>query len=51
MPAASARLDERRQKMITLESGKLTIQNLQALESVSLFNPDYLHLDYGQERG
>jgi CRP-like cAMP-binding protein len=36
----------RRQKLITLDSGTLTIQNLQALEEVSFFNADYLHQDY-----
>jgi transcription initiation factor IIE alpha subunit len=39
----------RRQKLITLEGGKLTIQDLDALEEVSFFNPDYLHLDYGRD--
>jgi CRP-like cAMP-binding protein len=37
----------RRQKLITLDGGTLTIQNLPALEELSFFNPDYLHLDYG----
>jgi CRP-like cAMP-binding protein len=37
----------RRQKLITLEGGTLTIQDLDALKEVSFFNPDYLHLDYG----
>jgi CRP-like cAMP-binding protein len=37
----------RRQKLITLDAGTLTIQNLEALKEVSFFNPDYLHLDYG----
>src|ERR1700692_3027101 len=36
----------RRQKLITLDRGTLTIQNLHALEELSFFNPDYLHLDY-----
>jgi len=36
----------RRQKLITLDGGTLTIQNLQALEELSFFNPEYLHLDY-----
>jgi CRP-like cAMP-binding protein len=36
----------RRRKLITLDGGTLTIQNLEALEKLSLFNPDYLHLDY-----
>lgn len=39
----------RRQKLITLDSGTLTIQNLQALEELSFFNADYLHLDYAAE--
>jgi CRP-like cAMP-binding protein len=37
----------RRQQLITLEGGTLTIQNLDKLMEASLFNPDYLHLDYG----
>ena len=36
----------RRRKLITLNGGTLTIQNLKALEKLSFFNPDYLHLDY-----
>ena len=40
----------RRQKLITLEGGTLTIQDLEALEQVSFFNPDYLHLDYSREK-
>src|SRR3984893_691117 len=40
----------RRQKLITLEGGTLTIQDLEALKDVSFFNPDYLHLDYGIEK-
>jgi CRP-like cAMP-binding protein len=36
----------RRQKLITLNGGTLTIQNLRALEDLSFFNADYLHLDY-----
>jgi Crp-like helix-turn-helix protein len=39
----------RRQKLITLEGGTLTIQDLDALKEVSFFNPDYLHLDYSNE--
>jgi CRP-like cAMP-binding protein len=39
----------RRQKLITLEGGTLTIQDLPALKEVSFFNPDYLHLDYAKE--
>jgi CRP-like cAMP-binding protein len=43
----------RRQKLITLEGGTLSIQDLDALKELSFFNPDYLHLDYsnGQPRG
>jgi CRP-like cAMP-binding protein len=40
----------RRQKLITLEGGTLTIQDLEALKEVSFFNPDYLHLDYSKEK-
>src|ERR1700735_5108713 len=40
----------RRQKLITLEAGTLTIQDLDALKEVSFFNPDYLHLDYSNEK-
>ena len=40
----------RRQKLITLEAGKLAIQDLEALKEVSFFNPDYLHLDYSNEK-
>jgi len=40
----------RRQKLITFDNGTLTIQDLQALEELSFFNPDYLHLDYGAEK-
>ena len=40
----------RRQKLITLENGTLTIQDLKALKEVSFFNPDYLHLDYSSEK-
>jgi CRP-like cAMP-binding protein len=36
----------RRQNLITLDGGTLTIQNLKALEELSFFNPDYLHQDY-----
>jgi len=39
----------RRQKLITLEGGTLTIQDLEALKEMSFFNPDYLHLDYSKE--
>src|ERR1700690_590096 len=37
----------RRQKLITLDGGTLTIQNLRALEELSFFSAEYLHLDYG----
>jgi CRP-like cAMP-binding protein len=40
----------RRQKLITLENGTLSIQDLDALKEVSFFNPDYLHLDYSGEK-
>src|SRR6202035_1614040 len=40
----------RRQKLITLEGGTLTIQDLDALKEVSFFNPDYLHLDYSNDQ-
>jgi CRP-like cAMP-binding protein len=40
----------RRQKLITLNGGTLTIQDLDALKEVSFFNPDYLHLDYSGEK-
>ena len=40
----------RRRKLITLNGGTLTIQNLKALEKLSFFNPDYLHLDYKANR-
>ena len=40
----------RRQKLITLEGGVLTIQDLPALEEVAFFNADYLHLDYGNDK-
>jgi CRP-like cAMP-binding protein len=40
----------RRQKLITLNGRTLTIQNLRALEQLSLFNPEYLHLDYSAEK-
>ena len=35
----------RRRKLITLNGGTLSIQNLRALEELSLFNADYLHLE------
>ena len=40
----------RRRKLITLNGGTLTIQNLQALEKLSLFNAAYLHLDYKADK-
>lgn len=40
----------RRQNLITLDAGTLTIQNLPALQELSFFNADYLHLDYAAER-
>jgi len=40
----------RRRNLITLESGTLTIQNLDELKNLSFFNPDYLHLDYGNDK-
>jgi CRP-like cAMP-binding protein len=40
----------RRKKLITLENGTLTIQDLDALKEISFFNPDYLHLDYSSDK-
>jgi CRP-like cAMP-binding protein len=40
----------RRQKLIILEGGTLSIQDLGTLQELALFNPDYLHLDYSSER-
>ncbi len=40
----------RRQKLITLDAGTLTIQDLHALEELSFFNADYLHLDYAADK-
>jgi CRP-like cAMP-binding protein len=40
----------RRRKLITLNGGTLTIQNLRALEELSLFNADYLHLEQNAAR-
>jgi CRP-like cAMP-binding protein len=40
----------RRQKLIALDDGRLTVQNLQALQELAFFNPDYLHLDYGADK-
>jgi CRP-like cAMP-binding protein len=41
----------RREKLITLQNGTLTIENLDKLVEVSFFNPDYLHLDYRKDKG
>jgi CRP-like cAMP-binding protein len=40
----------RRQKLITLDDGRLTIQNLRILEELSFFNVDYLHLEHGPDK-
>jgi CRP-like cAMP-binding protein len=40
----------RRQKLITLEGGTLTIENVDKLMEATLFNPDYLHLDYNSDK-
>jgi CRP-like cAMP-binding protein len=40
----------RKRKLITLENGTLTIDNLDELKELSFFDPDYLHLDYNQEK-
>src|SRR5450631_762880 len=40
----------RRRNLITLEGGTLAIQDLAALEEISFFNPDYLHLDHSNEK-
>ena len=40
----------RRQKLITLDDGRLTIQNLRILEELSFFNADYLHLEHGPDK-
>ena len=40
----------RKRKLITLENGTLTIENLDELKDLSFFNPDYLHLDYSHEK-
>jgi CRP-like cAMP-binding protein len=40
--------DLRRQKLITLEDGTLTIEDLNKLMEVSFFTPDYLHLHDGR---
>jgi hypothetical protein len=36
--------------LITLNGGTLTIQNLSALEELSFFNPEYLHMDYSADK-
>jgi len=40
----------RRQKLITFEGGTLTIDNLDGLAQLALFHPDYLHLDYRNDK-
>jgi CRP-like cAMP-binding protein len=40
----------RRQKLISLDDGTLTIENPDKLMEAALFNPDYLHLDYGRDK-
>src|SRR5277367_5752255 len=40
----------RRQKLITLDGGTLTIEDVDRLMQVTLFNPDYLHLDYNPDK-
>src|SRR5450631_1074360 len=40
----------RRQKLIALDGGTLTIRNLPALEELSFFNAEYLHLDYSADK-
>jgi CRP-like cAMP-binding protein len=40
----------RKRKLITLENGTLTIDNLDELKELSFFDPDYLHLDYNQAK-
>lgn len=40
----------RKRKLITLENGTLTIDNLDELKELSFFDPDYLHLDYNQDK-
>jgi hypothetical protein len=36
----------RRRKLVALNGGTLTIQDLPTLEALSFFNADYLHLDH-----
>ncbi len=40
----------RRRQLIALDGHMLTIQNLRALEEISLFNADYLHLDCAAQK-
>jgi CRP-like cAMP-binding protein len=40
----------RRQKLITLDDGRLTIQNLRILEELSFFSADSLHLEHGPDK-
>jgi CRP-like cAMP-binding protein len=40
----------RKRKLITLENGTLTIDNLEELKELSFFNADYLHMDYSHEK-
>jgi CRP-like cAMP-binding protein len=40
----------RKRKLITLENGTLTIDNLDELKELSFFDPDYLHLDYTHDK-
>ncbi len=40
----------RKRKLITLENGTLTIDNLDELKELSFFDPDYLHLDYNHDK-
>ena len=42
--------DLRRHKLITLEGGTLTIDNLAKLLEISLFNPDYLHMEHAHDK-
>ena len=40
----------RRQKLIRLENGTLTIEDLPALKEISFFTSDYLHLEYNGDK-
>jgi CRP-like cAMP-binding protein len=40
----------RRQKLIEFDGNTLTIQDLPALEGISFFSPDYLHLEYTKDK-